>query len=75
MSGGQHRDDEVSAPVTRYRHVDVGQFVAQDPQGFRHPHQFVSGQKALALQGEILWLSSARRKITTAGTCGAPKRR
>src|SRR5713226_7942480 len=32
--------------LTRYHHVDVGQFVAQDPQGFGHPRQFVSGQKA-----------------------------
>src|ERR1700733_10663020 len=32
--------------LTRYHHVDVGQLVAQDPQGFGHPGQFVPGQKA-----------------------------
>src|SRR5258708_12391306 len=31
--------------LTRYHHIGVGQFVAQDPQGFRHPCQFVSSQK------------------------------
>src|SRR6202171_4511175 len=32
--------------LTRYHHVDVRQFVVQDLQGFGHPRQFVSGQKA-----------------------------
>ena len=32
--------------LTRYHHVDIRQFVAQDPQGFGHPLQFVSGQKS-----------------------------
>jgi hypothetical protein len=32
--------------LTRYHHVNVRQLVAQDPQGFRHPGQFVSSQKA-----------------------------
>jgi hypothetical protein len=32
--------------LTRYHHVDVRQFVAQDPQGFGHPRQFVSDLKA-----------------------------
>src|SRR6266849_9280083 len=32
--------------LTRYHHVDVRQFFAQDPQGFGHPRQFVSSQKA-----------------------------
>src|ERR1700686_4775488 len=32
--------------LTRYHHVNVRQLVAQDPQGFGHPGQFVSGQKA-----------------------------
>src|SRR6266851_7744058 len=32
--------------LTRYHHVNVRQFVAQDTQGFWHPGQFVSGQKA-----------------------------
>jgi hypothetical protein len=32
--------------LTRDHHVDVRQFVAQDPQGFGHPRRFVSGQKA-----------------------------
>src|ERR1700737_4416093 len=37
---------ELRRVLTRYHHVDVRQVVAQDPQGFRHPRQFVSGQKA-----------------------------
>jgi hypothetical protein len=32
--------------LTRYHHVDVRQFVAQDLQGFGHSRQLVSGQKA-----------------------------
>src|SRR4029077_4216728 len=32
--------------LTRYHHVDVRQLAAQNPQGFGHPRQFVSGQKA-----------------------------
>jgi hypothetical protein len=32
--------------LTRYHHVNVRQLVAQDPQSFRHPGQFVSSQKA-----------------------------
>src|SRR5580658_3729549 len=32
--------------LTRYHHVDVRQLVTQDPHGFGHPRQFVSGQKA-----------------------------
>src|SRR5713226_5697331 len=32
--------------LTRYHHVDVREFVVQDPQGFGHPGQFVPGQKA-----------------------------
>src|ERR1700731_1455661 len=31
--------------LTRYHHVDVREFVAQDPHGFGHPRQFVAGQK------------------------------
>ena len=37
---------ELRRVLTRYHHVDVGQFVAQDPQRFGHPRQFVSGEKA-----------------------------
>src|SRR4029077_8696159 len=37
---------ELRRVLTRYHHVDVRQFVAQDPQGFGHPRQFVSGEKA-----------------------------
>src|SRR5438445_5175915 len=32
--------------LTRNHHVDVREFVVQDLQGFGHPRQFVSGQKA-----------------------------
>jgi hypothetical protein len=37
---------ELRRVLARNHHVDVGQLVAQDPQGFWHPPQFVSGQKA-----------------------------
>src|SRR5580704_17964798 len=37
---------ELRRVLTRYHHVDVRQFVSQDPQGFGHPSQFVSSQKA-----------------------------
>src|SRR2546430_1748106 len=37
---------ELRRVLTRYHHVDVRQFVVQDPQGFGHPCEFVSGQKA-----------------------------
>src|SRR5258708_40314848 len=31
--------------LTRYHHVDVREFIAQDPHGLGHPRQFVAGQK------------------------------
>src|SRR6202035_3713194 len=42
----QNGISELRRVLTRYHHVDVRQRVAQDLQGFGHPRQFVSGQKA-----------------------------
>src|SRR5271156_3293634 len=36
---------EARRVLTRYHHVDVRQLIAQDPQSFRHPGPFVSGEK------------------------------
>src|SRR6202166_4102877 len=47
---------ELRRVLTRYHHVDVRQFVAQDPQRFGHPPQFVSGQKAHC-EAWLSWIS------------------
>src|ERR1700681_3025283 len=42
--------------LTRYRYVDVRQFIAQDSKNFRHPRQFVVGQKAYD-EAWLRWMS------------------
>src|SRR6202021_4235004 len=51
--------------LTGYHHVNVGQLVAQDAQGFGHPGQFVSGEKA---QREA-WLGGTSGAASSFG-CG-----
>src|SRR5882762_10093403 len=47
IDGSLHKGTrELRRVLTRNHHVDVREFVVQDLQGFGHPRQFVSGQKA-----------------------------